>query len=191
MLRNYLPTITVKAAAELLRDHKGMIADIACGKGTLKKELLPSNGKMVFGIDRSQELTVDANKAGTSAVTGNILEMPFKDGSFDMAVCLNTIYNFPSLSKFGPAFMEMIRIINKHGKIILDIRNRKNPVIRFKNWMHNRKNLFPTNPYIPEDIIKVMNDSGYRLIEKKAVGINNQYLAWGYILVFEKGEGNK
>ncbi len=191
MLRNYLPTITVKAAAELLRDHKGMVADIACGKGTLKKELSPSNGKKVFGIDRSQEHTVDANNAGTSAVTGNILEMPFKDGAFDMAVCLNTIYNFPSLSEFEPAFREMTRIINADGKIIIDMRNRRNPVIRFKNWMHSRKNIFPTNPYIPEDIIKVMNDSGCRLTGKKAVGINNLYLAWGYILVFEKGEDKR
>ena len=80
MLRNYLPIITVKTAAELLRDHKGTVADIACGKGTLKKMLSPSNGKRVFGIDRTQEHTVDANSAGTCAVTGNILEMPFKDG---------------------------------------------------------------------------------------------------------------
>jgi SAM-dependent methyltransferase len=188
MLRNYLPTITVKAAAELLRDHEGTVADIACGKGTLKKMLSPSNGKRVFGIDRTQEHTVDANSAGTCAVTGNILEMPFKDGVFDVSVCLNTIYNFPNLSEFEPAFREMIRIITGHGKIIVDIRNRRNPVIHIKNWMHNRKNLFPTNPYIPEDIIKVMNAAGCSLTGKKAVGINNRYLAWGYIMIFEKGD---
>ena len=191
MLRNYLPEITVKAAAELLRDYECTVADIACGKGTLKKMLSPSNGKRVFGIDRTQEHTVDANNAGTSAVTGNILEMPFKDGAFDMAVCLNTIYNFSSLSEFEPAFREMIRIINEHGKIIVDMRNRKNPVIRFKNWLHNRKDLFPTTPYIPEDIIKVMKAAGCRLTGKKAVGINNRYLAWGYIMIFEKRDRAK
>ena len=188
MLRNYLPEITVKAAAELLRGHEGTIADIACGKGTLKKMLSPSNGKRFFGIDRTQEHTVDANNAGTSAVTGNILEMPFKDGVFDVSVCLNTIYNFPNLSEFEPAFREMIRIITGHGKIIVDIRNRRNPVIRIKNWMHNRKNLFSTNSYIPEDIIKVMHAAGCRLTGRKAVGINNRYLAWGYIMIFEKGD---
>jgi hypothetical protein len=31
-----------------------------------------------------------------------------------------------------------------------------------------------------------MAEYGCRLICKKAVGINNRYLAWGYILIFEK-----
>jgi SAM-dependent methyltransferase len=122
-----------------------------------------------------------------SVAMGNILVMPFKSGVFDTAVCLNTIYNFSSLPEFKPAFMEMLRIIRNNGKIIIDIRNRRNPVLRIKFWLHNRKKLFPTNPYAPEEISREMNTAGCRLVQKKAVGINNRYLAWGYVMVFEKG----
>ncbi len=189
ILRNYLPEKTVRLAAELLKDYKGTVADIACGKGPLLKQLSPLNGKRVFGVDQAWDQIKEADASGMSAAIGNILVMPLKSAAFDIAICLNTIYNFSSLSGFIPAFREMIRITKKDGKIIIDIRNRRNPVIRFKSWMHSRKNLFPTTPYIPEDIIKVMNDSGCKLTGKKAVGINNRYLAWGYILVFEKGAG--
>ncbi len=187
MLRNYLPEITVKAAAEMLREHNGMVADIACGQGPLIKALSPLNGKKVFGVDQSWKQIVAADASGMSAAIGNILKMPFKSGAFDIAICLNTIYNFSSLSGFIPAFREMIRITKKDGKIIVDIRNRRNPVIRIKTWLHNRKNLFTTIPYIPVDIINAMKAEGCRLTEEKAVGINNRYLAWGYIMIFKKG----
>ena len=187
MLLNYLPEKTVSTAAELLLDYKGKVADIACGKGPLLNELLPLNGKRIYGVDQSSKQLAEANAAGMSVAMGNILVMPFKSNAFDVAVCLNTIYNFSSLPEFQPAFTEMLRIINDNGKIVIDIRNRRNPVIRVKNWLHNRKKLFPTVPYVPEDITRVMNDAGCRLVQKKAVGINNRYLAWGYIMIFEKG----
>jgi ubiquinone/menaquinone biosynthesis C-methylase UbiE len=187
MLQDYLPVKTVRAAAELLMDYKGKIADIACGKGPLLKELSPLNGKKIIGVDQSWKQLSEANAGGMSVALGNILVMPFKSGVFDMAVCLNTIYNFSSLSDFTPAFREMLRIINDNGKIVIDIRNKRNPVIRIKNWLHNRKKLFPTIPHVPEDITSVMNAEGYRLTVKKAVGMSNRYLAWGYIMIFEKG----
>jgi len=188
MLRDYLPAKTVRAAAELFMGDKGKVADIACGKGPLLKELFPLNGKRIFGLDQSWQQLADANAAGMSVALGNILGMPFKGGVFDRAFCLNTIYNFSSLSDFTPAFREMLRIINDNGKIIIDIRNKRNPVIRIKHWLHNRKKLFPIIAYVPEDITMVMNASGCRLARKKAVGINNRYLAWGYIMIFEKGD---
>jgi ubiquinone/menaquinone biosynthesis C-methylase UbiE len=189
MLLNYLPEKTVRTAAGLLKDYKGNVADIACGKGPLLKELLPLKDKRIVGVDQSSKQLSEAHTAGMPVALGNILVMPFKSGIFDIAICLNTIYNFSSLPEFQPAFTEMIRIINDNGKIVIDIRNRRNPVIRIKNWLHNRKNLFPTVPYIPEDITRAMNVTGCRLVRKKAVGINNRYLAWGYIMIFERETG--
>jgi len=185
---NYLPIKTVRVAAEVLKGYKGMVADIACGKGVLLREIGRHNDKKIVGIDGAWHQITDAKNAGMSVLRGDILRMPYKSRVFDIAVCLNTIYNFSSLSEFEPAFREMIRIINKNGKLVIDIRNRRNPVIRIKNWLHSRKMTFPTIPYLPEDIINVMNAAGCRLIREKAVGINNQYLAWGYIMVFEKKE---
>lgn len=188
IFNNYLPTKTVKTAAEILKDYKGMIADIACGKGVLLKEIEQHNDKKIVGIDSAWDQITDAKSAGMSVLKGTILNMPYKNSVFNIAICLNTIYNFSSLSGFEPAFREMTRIINKNGKIIIDIRNKRNFIIRFKYWLRKRKMTFPTIPYLPEEIMNVMNAAGCRLIREKAVGINNQYLAWGYIMVFEKKE---
>jgi len=165
----------------------GKVADIACGKGPLLKELSPLNDKRIVGVDQSWKQLSEASATGMSVALGNILVMPFKSGVFDMAVCLNTMYNFSSLPEFKPAFHEMLRITNTKGKIVVDIRNRRNPVMRLHYWLHKRKKLFPTIPYVPEDIARVMNAAGCRLTLKKAVGMNNRYLAWGYVMIFEKG----
>lgn len=186
--KNYLPIKTVRVAAEVLKNYKGMVADIACGKGVLLKEIRQHNDKKIIGIDGAWHQITDAKKAGMSVVKGTIFSMPFNNNMFDLAVCLNTIYNFASLSDLEPVFKEMVRIVEKKGRIVIDTRNRKNPVIRIKYWLHNRKNRFLTVPHNPADIENKMDASGCRLTKKCSVGINNQYLAWGYIMVFEKKE---
>lgn len=185
-LRDYLPLLTVRTAARILKDYTGMVADIACGNGALFKEIRNGGNKNIFGIDISWNQIIGARAKGASVVMGNILEMPFKNRIFDTAVCLNTIYNFASLPEFEPAFKEMIRVVKDNGRILIDIRNKKNPILRFKYWWHNRKKLFPTIPYYTEDIEIAMKAVGCRLLQKSAVGIDNPYLAWGYIMVFEK-----
>lgn len=185
MFRGYLPSITVKKASEVLTDYKGILLDVACGDGILFKEI-DSSHKKIFGIDINWEQAAKAKRRGMPVSAGDIFEMPFKDKSFNAAVCLNTIYNFSSLSELKPVFYEMTRIIKDNGRIVIDIRNKTNPIIWFKFWLHNRKRLFPTSPYKPEDIKAALEMVGCRLIQKSAVGINNPYLAWGYIMVFEK-----
>lgn len=185
MFRGYLSSITVKKASEVLKDYKGILLDIACGDGILFKEIGSSN-KKVFGVDMNLEQAAKAKRRGMPVSAGDIFEMPFKDKSFDAAVCLNTIYNFSSLSELKPVFNEMARIIKDNGRIVIDIRNKTNPIIWFKCWLHNRKKLFPTSPYKPGDIKAALEKVGYRLVQKNTVGIDNPYLAWGYIMVFEK-----
>ena len=154
----------------------------------LFKETRDDSNKSIFGIDISWNQIIDAKAKGVPVVMGNILEMPFKNRIFDTAVCLNTIYNFSSLPEFEPAFREMIRVVKNNGRILIDIRNKRNSIIRLKSWWFNKKGLFPTIPYYTEDIEIAMKAVGCRLLQESAVGIDNPYLAWGYIMVFEKKE---
>lgn len=186
-IKGYLPRKTVMAAAEILKDYKGMIADIACGKGVLLKEVRQKD-KNIFGIDIAPNQLMEAKAAGMPVVEGDIFSIPFKGGIFDIAVCINAIYNFPTLSELKPVFKEMARIIKKDGRIVLDIRNKRNPILKFKYWRHNRKKTFPVIPCVPEDLESIMNKIGCKYIERHIVGVNNPYLAWGYIMVFKKGD---
>ena len=189
-ITGYLPRLTVTTAERVLMEYKGRIIDIACGNGPLLRELHQHKNKSAVGIDINPNQIAQAQAAGVNAILGDMFSMPFPDETFDASVCLNAIYNFSSLRELGPAFREMIRLVKKDGRLLIDVRNKRNPFIRIKYWLHNKKKLFQTNPYTPDDLETAMKAVGGRLVTKYAIGINNPFLAWGYILVFEKENSN-
>ncbi|MBI5233957.1 MAG: class I SAM-dependent methyltransferase [Deltaproteobacteria bacterium] len=189
-IRGYLPLLTVRTAVKLLEDYSGRIIDVGCGKGALIREIRDLNDKSILGIDIRLSQAADAKAEGMPVVIGDIIHTPFRRGAFDIAVCLNTIYNFPSLQEFTPVFKEIASITKESGKIMIDIRNKANPLIRIKTWIHNRRRGFPAIPYVPEQVIAAMKAHDCKLVGCNAVGVDNRYLAWGYILVFEKENSN-
>lgn len=186
-----LPRITIKVAAGILREHEGKIADIGCGTGALLRELGEGYRERIVGVDSNQGQVDQARRVGMHVVEGSMFKLPFEEFSFDVTVCFNTLYNFSSLAELGPAFREMARITRDGGKIVVDIRNKLNPALRLKYWLHTRKGGFPTVPYYTGEIQAAMRAVGCRFARRQAVGINNPYLAWGYIMVFEKEAGQK
>ena len=187
----YLPRTIIKAAAGILKGYEGKIADIACGTGVLLKELGERYKERIIGVDSDQKHVITARQEGMHVVEGNMFKLPFEDVSFDLAVCFNTLMNFSSLAELGPAFLEMARITRDGGRIMVDIRNKLNPVMRLKYWLHMRKRGFAAVSYSTAEIETAMRAVGCRLVLQHAVGMNNPYLAWGYIMVFEKESGQK
>ncbi|OGQ99989.1 MAG: hypothetical protein A2505_05595 [Deltaproteobacteria bacterium RIFOXYD12_FULL_55_16] len=184
--RGYLPIKVVRLAADILTDYGGKLADIACGKGVLLKEVEHHGNKSVIGIDLAPDQLAISKANGMTVVRGSIFEMPFKDGKFDISVCFNTLYNFLSLSTLEPVFREMARIIRMDGKIVIDIRNNRNILLNIKYWLHMKRGKHPTISHSLEEINALMEQNGCSLAQKKAVGFNNPYIAWGYILIYEK-----
>lgn len=190
-IKGYLPKTAVRTAVKILQSYNGAIADIGCGRGELLKELGRDNKRNFIGLDIAWDQVIKARADGLSVVMGDVSFMPFKDKGFDAVTCLNTIYNFRSFDELRPAFKEIARILKKSGRVVLDIRNKKNLFLQLKYWLHMRNNNFPTVPHHPEDLEKAMKPFGLRLIQVSPVGINNPLLAWGYIMVFEKESGQK
>ena len=67
-IRGYLPRITVRTVARVLKDHGGRVADIACGRGVLLKEISTHNNKNVVGIDIDTGQIEYARSAGMTVV---------------------------------------------------------------------------------------------------------------------------
>ncbi|MBI5682440.1 MAG: class I SAM-dependent methyltransferase [Deltaproteobacteria bacterium] len=169
-----------------MKDYTGRIVDVACGKGVLIGEVAHYGNKTVLGIDMAEDQIAVAKATGMPLVRGNIFRMPFKDMVFDVSVCLNTLYNFNSLSDLKPILKEMVRIVRLGGKIIIDIRNRKNLLLYIKYWLHMKQGKHPTVSYLPDEMEYEMRELGCRLVQYEVVGINNPYLILDYVLVFEK-----
>ena len=186
--KGHLPTMVVKLAADMIQGYSGKLADIACGKGVLLDEVRRHTNKSVIGLDYAPDQLAVAQANGMAVVRGSMFIMPIRNNVMDIAVCFNTLYNFYSLAELEPFLGELARIVKINGKIVLDIRNRENIPLNMKYWWHMKLGKHPTVSHSLNRLSELMGGYGCRLICKKAVGFNNRYLAWGYVLVFEKEE---
>lgn len=105
------------------------VIDVGCGMGNFTLELANRKQfKKIVGIDFLKD-TFDIARENTkffemvSFTEGDLIYMPFKDRSFDLAVCLNVLHHI-HVDDFRNAIQELTRITDKY--LILEIRNKKN-----------------------------------------------------------------
>lgn len=112
---------------EYLLDNSGdiynniKVADIACGGGTLSYHLNLKFKNTSFDLmDLNEEALRIAQEFNTSKNfsfhAGDIYNIPFKDSSFDMVFCWQTLSWLNNPQK---ALEELIRIVNPGGKVYL------------------------------------------------------------------------
>ncbi len=101
--------------------------------GGLYPELAARAGEVV-GIDVSPEVVRSALQRypGLDAHVGNVLALPFPDGSFDVVVSNSTLDHFDSHAKLRAAIAELARLIRPDGKLIITLDNRTNPLIALR-----------------------------------------------------------
>ncbi len=101
------------------------IAELGCGGGRNTKELLKRYPKAKIialdyspvSVDKAEELNKDMIAAGRCAVIcGNVAELPFEDGAFDLATAFETVYFWPGLEH---CFGEVCRILKPGGVFMI------------------------------------------------------------------------
>jgi len=100
------------------------IIDVACGTGALTREIaarLQGQGRIV-GADLNEtmiELAIQRHPSDAHAasyVASDVCELPFEDGSFDVAFCQQGLQFFPDKPA---ALAEIRRVLNVDGKLKL------------------------------------------------------------------------
>ncbi len=107
------------------------VLEIGTGSG-ITAMMLRENGVTVTTIDIDQNTNPD--------IIGSVLELPFKDNSFDAVVAFEILEHLP-FSSFPVALKEMRRVAKKnviislpdHGKSLLRL-TLKLPFLKEKNW---------------------------------------------------------
>ncbi|MBI5308964.1 MAG: class I SAM-dependent methyltransferase [Planctomycetes bacterium] len=116
----------------------------------LQEDIGRHGKKVLIGIDRSDDLLKEAKRIfrdnaieGVDLMQGNAFQLPFKSKAFDRVVCVNTLLNLPSLDAIETLILELMRVCKVGGKLLIDIRNRRNPYIRWRYRLHAKKENFP------------------------------------------------
>lgn len=142
-------------------DNSVKILDAGCGEGVLV-EKYKKQGRDITGID--------LNVSNEYVVKGDILNMPFVDGSFDIVLFLDVIEHF-DITKQPLAITELKRVLKKGGKLIISIPNLAHKASRIQ--FHKTGDLIRTahvNKHPGDRPIKeyigLIRDSGF-LVEKR------------------------
>lgn len=113
---NYYPTYLAKL--EIVRGYLDRlpadtrVLDAGCGEGVLVDEyagLLDIRG-------------VDANYSSARVSTGSITRLPFDDGTFDCALCLDVLEHL-TFADQPPAFAELYRVLRSGGELLVSVPN--------------------------------------------------------------------
>lgn len=187
IFRGYILEKVLKEAEKVCKDFSGRILDMGCGRGEFLKSLTYYPDLKVFGLDITERQLFWAKGSGVPLIRGDIFFLPIKDSAIDVVTCLNTIFNFDSLDTLRPGFIEMLRILKPHGSIVIDIRNKRNPVLKIKYWWHMRRGHFPTISYVPDEIQKEFEGLGCSVERIEPVGSKIPFFTMGYIMAFRKG----
>jgi SAM-dependent methyltransferase len=112
--------------------HTHDVLDVGCGAGRFVMQLA-QRSQWVTGLDVSSEMVrraelnaEDFKLDNTTFVVGDIHDLPFPSGKFDIVTCLNLLFMYDNPK---PALQELLRITNTSGHVIV-----LNPSAQMNPW---------------------------------------------------------
>ena len=101
------------------------IAELGCGGGRNTAELLKRYPQAkvtaldysALSVEKTKEYNKDRMSEGRcSVIQGNVAELPFEDGTFDLATAFETVYFWPGLTQ---CFSEVCRVLKPGGTFMI------------------------------------------------------------------------
>lgn len=92
--------------------------DAGCATASITREI--EKYASTVGVDYLNEALVYARQRGNkNLVRGDVCDLPFRDGSFDLATILGVLYN-EGVRSDGAAIAELFRVLKPGGILIID-----------------------------------------------------------------------
>ena len=164
--------------------------DVACGMGNFTRELSKHKRfQNIIGIDFLKETFDIAIKTknkflNTSFFQGDLLNLPFKDSSFELTVCLNTLHHIHK-NDFLKAIYELSRVTKKY--LMIEIRN-KNYIFYFWKTKIVLPRLYKDLPIYSNSIFKLnklMEKNNFKLKILRGNSVIS-FSSWRLVAVYEK-----
>jgi len=102
----------VAAVAEL---RPSRVLEAGCGWGELAAWIARETGARVTAVDLSPRMVELAEAAGVAAQIADVQQLPFADGSFDVAVAAWMLYHVPDRER---AVAELARVLRPGGRLV-------------------------------------------------------------------------
>ena len=91
------------------------VLEVGCGQGWLSQRIQSELGCEVVAIDQSERMVEIAGGRGVDARVGDVLDLPFGDRSFDVAVAAWMLYHVAEVDR---ALCELARVLTPGGRLV-------------------------------------------------------------------------
>lgn len=177
---------------ELCRERTGNLLDLGCGEGFFISMLLDKGICVtIYGLDNFEKNILRARERlkdrKVNLLLADAAETPFKNAFFDTIVCNNFFIMLHSNDIAKQILCETARILKPGGKIIFEIRNALNPLVRLKyklaRFYDETVKNHPLKTYRPHDIGVLLKETGFKVTRTSSIGFPIKNLA--PIIIFE------
>ncbi len=103
------------AYAEIAAWNPRRVLEVGCGEGELAERLVSRLGVELVAVDQSQRMVEIACTRGVDALVADVQELPFENGSFDVAVAAWMLYHVPDLDR---GLSELARVLRPQGRLV-------------------------------------------------------------------------
>jgi len=101
--------VALRAIAEARPER---VLDAGCGDGLLTSSIA---APVVVGVDSSPGMVERARSRGIDARRGDLHELPFRDGEFDVVVCSGVLHHLRDIDR---AVREVARVLRPNGRLV-------------------------------------------------------------------------
>lgn len=91
------------------------VLEVGGGEGELAERIVGELGAEVVGLDQSERMVELQRARGVDARVGDVQELPFADGEFDLAVAAWMLYHVPDVDR---ALGELARVLRPGGRLV-------------------------------------------------------------------------
>jgi len=132
------------------------------------------DGSSLRLMDRlgSRSVGLDTNPSGGVVVRGTATDIPFKDGSFELVVCLRTLQHVHDDER---AVREIRRVLRPGGRLVLVVANKRSfTMVALKSrgdWRGRERIPYEWfKPYLEEEVRMLLERQGFNIVECGTAG---------------------
>ncbi|KKS83247.1 MAG: hypothetical protein UV59_C0045G0005 [Candidatus Gottesmanbacteria bacterium GW2011_GWA1_43_11] len=166
--------------ARLLENRKARLLDVGCADGTTTsaiKRLFPKLN--ITGLDKYADAISYANKTkpGITFIQGDAHKLPFKKGSFDFVVAIETLEH---LHDPDGALLEIHRVLAKNGYFVI-VQDTDSLLFKtvwwfWTKWKGSVWNHSHINCLEPKELIKKVRKANFKIISMEYTNLGMEVL---------------
>lgn len=167
--------------------------DVACGPATLARVFAP-HVRWIAGLDltsamleRARREAAERNLANFRAIRGNVLQMPFRNSTFDLAVTSYSIHHLPDAAA---AIAEISRVLSPGGKFaLLDmVVSEDARIARACNALEIVRDASHTRALPVSEFEKLLSANGLHIVQREVIEHPRQFDQWMRTAGWKRGD---